>query len=313
MIYLGDKEIGVVVDSIDLSQTTATARDVLQGKEFYNASGNKVTGTYVDMLQQYIYDRQSCSWLFGKNAKLANFDFVEKLDFSGITDASYMFAYCPKLAKFPNIDTSQFKKMESFLYCESTASGQQNLSLTELSLNIENSTSLNLFANSNKALKTVSLIGGTKCTNYSSAFSGCVALETVGVIDVRSVTGASYLSGIFNNCTNLTNLTIKNIQVNLTIGSGTTYGHLLTLESLLNTIQELWIRTGTQARTLTMGTANIAKLENVYVKLIDITDEMRAEDEYIDNKAPFEVCESTDEGAMLITEYVTTVKKWKLA
>ena len=64
---------------------------------------------------------------------------------------------------------------------------------------------------------------------------------------------------------------------------------------------------------MTFGTANTAKLENVYVKLIDITDDMRAEDEYIDNKAPFEVCESTDEGAMLVTEYVTTVKNWKLA
>lgn len=35
----------------DLSQTTATAGDVLVGKEFYNAEGEKVAGTYKDMLQ----------------------------------------------------------------------------------------------------------------------------------------------------------------------------------------------------------------------------------------------------------------------
>ena len=48
------------------------------------------------------------------------------------------------------------------------------------------------------------------------------------------------------------------------------------------------------------------------MKLVDITDEMRAEDEFIDLKKPFVVCESTDEGAMSVTEYVTS-KNWQLA
>jgi hypothetical protein len=108
-------------------------------------------------------------------------------------------------------------------------------------------------------------------------------------------------------------LEVKNIKSTFQIGSGTSWGHLLTLDSLLNAIKELWIKTGTSTSKLMMGTANIEKLADVYVKLIDITDEMRAEDEYIDNKAPFVQCESTDEGAMLITEYVTTVKNWQLA
>ena len=39
---------------------------------------------------------------------------------------------------------------------------------------------------------------------------------------------------------------------------------------------------------------------------------MRAEDDLIDEKYPFARCESTDEGATLITDYIS-VKNWKLA
>ena len=39
---------------------------------------------------------------------------------------------------------------------------------------------------------------------------------------------------------------------------------------------------------------------------------MRAEDEYIDNKKPCVVCESTDEGAMTLTEYAIS-KNWAIA
>jgi hypothetical protein len=63
--------------------------------------------------------------------------------------------------------------------------------------------------------------------------------------------------------------------------------------------------------TLTVGTANLAKLEGIYVKLIDITDDMRAEDDLIDEKYPFVQCESTDDGAMTIADYMTT-KMWTL-
>ena len=133
-------------------------------------------------------------------------------------------------------------------------------------------------------------------TNFNQAFNQCLTLMTIPLLDLRSATS---VSNVFNNCALLTNLNLKNIPKSITIGSGTSYGHLLTLDSLLNTIKELWDNsTGTSTLTLTVGSTNLTKLANVYVKLIDITDEMRAEDEFIDKKKPFVVCEKTDEGAM---------------
>lgn len=143
--------------------------------------------------------------------------------------------------------------------------------------------------------------------DISYMFSSCSSLVTAPQIDMRDITTAG---NMFNNCSKLTNLSLKNIKVNLQIGSGTKYGHLLTLDSLLGVIREL-IDTGS-SKTLTVGTANLEKLANVYVKTITITDEMRAADEFIDSKLPFEVCESTDEGATLISDYVLT-KNWNLA
>lgn len=52
-----------------------------------------------------------------------------------------------------------------------------------------------------------------------------------------------------------------------------------------------------------MGTANKAKIADTYVKLL--------EDDGT-GKHPFEVCESTDEGAMTIEDYCTA-KNWQIA
>lgn len=147
----------------------------------------------------------------------------------------------------------------------------------------------------------------SKGTNFSYMFYGCSSLTTTPTLDLRNANSISYM---LNNCSKLTNLYVKNIKANLQIGYHSSWGHLLTVDSLVNTIYEC--RDTGSIKTLTVGSANLSKLANVYVKLIDITDEMRAEDDLIDEKLPFEVCESTDEGAMLIANYVG-LKNWKLA
>lgn len=358
MIYLGDKEIGVVVDSVDLSQTTATADDVLEGKEFFNASGEKVTGTYTDLLQWKCDNIKSLNSEFKSGAitpKPEDIYYIcEKLDASQVYDFESTFQgtaieHMPRLdthsastvksmlrstrlTEFPRgLDFPNCTNFENFMsYCNylhtvimpedairdtrevivaSMFAVCVNLQMASISIKSPIS-SANLMFNGCSSLTTVDVMGKLDVRDPGNMFYACTRLVNIfGSIDFRRATGnLNPISG----CTVIENVTFKNIPQNITIASGTSWGHLLTPDSLLNTIQELWTNTS-GTKTLIMGTANTAKLADVYVKLIPITDEMRAEDGYIDKKAPFETCESTDEGAMLITEYVTTIKNWRLA
>lgn len=137
-----------------------------------------------------------------------------------------------------------------------------------------------------------------KSTYFSGMFNGCSELITVSELDIIS---ADYTTDMFTNCKNLTNLTLLNIKKSLQVGSGSSWGHLLTLESLLGLCRQCKYIFGT-TYTLTVGTANLEKLANVYVKVIDNNN----------LNYPFEVCESTDDGAMTIDAYMA-LKNWKIA
>ena len=168
--------------------------------------------------------------------------------------------------------------------------------------NTKNATRMAEMFNADTKLKILPSMETGKVYDFSYMLNDCVSLETVSGINMKS---AGSVGSMFSRCKKLAHLTLYNIKCTLQIGSGTSWGHLLTLDSLLNTIKEL-IDTGS-SKTLTMGSANLNKLANVYVKLTGEPEE----DETLP-KLPFAVCESTDEGAMLITDYVT-LKNWVLA
>jgi surface protein len=151
----------------------------------------------------------------------------------------------------------------------------------------------------------------SKVTNFSYMFSSVRnTKEILGVLDLYSATN---VSGIINDTQNLEKVTFKNIRRTLQIGSSKNYGTKLTLDTIINTIKELWdYSSGTTIYTLTMSTPSKELIANTYVKLIDVTDEMLAQDQYAANKLPCVVCDSTDEGAMTLTAYAN-LKNWTIA
>lgn len=248
---------------------------------------------------------------------------VPKLDTSIVTDMTYMFSNCGALLSIPELNCANVTKLTGvFQSCKKLVSASL--------LNTSNATDMsNLFQACNaltsvppidcssakntyqmysncSVLSSVTVRNTQNVTNMGSMFANSTKLTTVSGLDMRSVTSNS---GIFYLCKQLTTIEAKNIKTALQVGSGTSYGHLLTVDSLVNLCYEL-CDTGS-SKTLTIGTANLEKLANVYVKTIDVTGEMRAEDDLIDEKLPFVRCESTDDGAMLITDYVYE-KNWQL-
>lgn len=260
-----------------------------------------------DMLQQMVDQTNSCENMF-YYSKCNNVDFLRNLDTSNVTNMNAMFNNCQNIT---TIDLSAFntKNLNSidsmFYYCKT---------VTTINLTGWDYSSLKTmyatFSGCSKLTKIIAPnIDTSKVTNMWSMFSGCPVLETIPNLDLLSVTD---VSNMFRNCYKLANLTLKNIKKSLTIGSATTYGHLLTNDSLINTIQQLWDLTGMSSQTLTLSTTSKENIANIYVKLVDVTDEMLAQDQYAGNKKPCVVCESTDEGAMTLTEYATS-KNWAIA
>lgn len=149
----------------------------------------------------------------------------------------------------------------------------------------------------------------SKVQNFDRMFTACSELESLPTINV--VSGTSF-SSFVDSCTKLKNINILNIKKSLRLGYETYWGTMLTNESLINTFKELWDLTGSSSQTLTISTDSKNNIANIYVKLVDITEEMIANDPYITNKKPCVVCDASDEGAMTLTEYAIS-KNWSIA
>lgn len=178
------------------------------------------------------------------------------------------------------------------------------LPVTEVSgiLDLPNVENINLMFSGCSSLRDVGDIRfGINLNKVHNAFWMCTKIKSLPTIDMRDVTNAS---NVVSQCISLEHIDFKNIKVDLFVSHCP-----LTVDSLVNLIYEL--RDTGSSKTLTVGSTNLAKLSNVYVKTINITKEMRVEDSFIDEKLPFVVCSSTDAGAIRITDYVLA-KNWIL-
>jgi hypothetical protein len=158
-------------------------------------------------------------------------------------------------------------------------------------------TTANMLGNSKGAVNPVlpKLETGNVKT-WNSFISGCIDLITIEGLDLNSATN---VSSMLYQTKKLENLTLYNIRISIQIGGGNYYSNVLTVESLVHTIRELC---KVSSATLTIGADNLAKIADLYCKVLDSEDE----------KMPFELCESTEDGAMLITEYAL-LKGWNIA
>ena len=212
----------------------------------------------------------------------------------------YLFYNLTSITTIPSFDTSKVTNMYGMF------EGCTNLTSVPL-FDTSKVTNLNNMFKGCTKLTSVPLFDTRNAVATAYMFNGCSSLTTIPALDLRVCSTNNYM---FNGCKALTDIRIRNILASLQVSSGTSYGHLLTVDSLVHLIYES--RKRSSSRTLTVGSANLEKLADVYVKAIDITDEMRAEDDLIDEKYPFVVCDSTDEGAMLITTYASTIKNWTI-
>ena len=330
-------KVNVPKDGVDKIQLLIEGKKNSAKNLFYDFKGDNL-----DALMDGV-DTSSITSTNGMFFQCGNIKSAPMLNTSNVTDMSNMFYYCTVLASVPLYDTKNVTNMYSmFNRCKALTSvplfdtsnvnnfESMFIDCTALTLvplfDTKNATTMYSMFKSCTALTSVPLFDTSKVASMNTMFSGCTSLASVPLFDTKNVTNMSYMfqnctaltsvpefdmrkvtssfyaTSMFSNCSALTECRVRNINTDLQIGSGTSYGHLLTIESLLHLCKECLIG----SKKLTVGSANLEKLANVYVKRIAITDEMRAEDDLIDKKYPFVQCDSTDDGAMTIQDYMAT-------
>lgn len=222
------------------------------------------------------------------------------LDTSNVTNFSQTFSNNTKLESLPQFDTSSNTTFYRTFYACSN--------LGEIAINATNATTLQSCFEGCSKIESINLVSTHNVTNFSEAFYNCSSLNTLIGLDLYNATDVS----TFVHYSKLTTLDVKNIKIGCRFGATTQWGTNLSKDSVINVIKELW---DNSSSTTTLGvsfsTTTKTLLSDVYVKLITPTAEQIAADPYINNKKPCEVCASTDEGAMLITDYAT-LKNWTI-
>lgn len=270
-----------------------------------------------------LFNTSKCKTFNGAFSNLSNLQEVPLYDTSNAEDVSTMFSGCGSLEYVPSYNLSKAKKSSSmFRYCYklkrvsldlSTVETTRSMfgdckSLLDADFDLSSNKDANGMFSGCEAIKTITLRNTSKVTDFGGIATNCMSLETFTGLDMVSVTSLPY--SMFGACRAMTNLMLYNIGISLQIGSGTNYGHLLTLDSLINTCKECIKQSS--SRTLTVGTANIEKLSTVTVKFTDPTIVPSETAIAVGEKGDVVVCEPTDEGAMYISEYMA-LKNWTLA
>lgn len=245
----------------------------------------------------------------------SNLTTVPLYDTHNVTNMQYMFNGCGNLITTPSFNTGNVTNMNNMFY---NCSNLQNVPLFDT----RQVTDMAYMFRSCGKLTSIPLFDTRKVERFTTMFDDCVSLTTVPELDLRmGKIGSAAFSQMFNNCLKLTNCFVKNIKSTLDVGYGTYYGHLLTMDSLLNLLNETVYTTASSSSTrqrLGVGSANLAKFTGDYEyvkptgKYLDLDDNEVTELVNGQTKIPVVWCSSTDEGAMTVAEYMTS-KGWNLS
>ena len=165
-------------------------------------------------------------------------DLVAKLKYSDTangTNFNYMFNYCYALTSIPQLDTSNGTDFSGvFYYCWS--------------------------------LTSIPPLDTSKGTNFSYMFYDCKALTTISLLNMSSMSSASWGS-MFNGCTALENVTFEGtipVRGNMSVFSSCPN---LTVDSLMSFINALTNMNSSATYTITIGSTNLAKLTEEQIQI----------------------------------------------
>lgn len=250
-------------------RTKTNTTDSLTIDQMTSAIENISVGGGEDRFKKFI-DIRGCNYLFAYYEGENVDDLINYNDTENISEMNNMFLSCTKLTKNPRINTDNLKSaMSMFSRCT----------------NIVEINNLNF----------------NNLTNTNSMYDGCSSLEKITpIINMEKVTNSFYM---FSGCLKLKEVTLINIKVASFSFNGCSD---LSLESLINTCKEcIYVST---SRKLTIGTANMEKIANVYVKFIDPSITTIA----LNEKGEVEVCDSSAINSMTLAQYMS-LKNWSLA
>jgi surface protein len=225
---------------------------------------------------------------------------IPQLDTSAVTNMKYMFYDCYNLTTIPQLDTSKVTNMDNMFYeCHSLITipqldtskvtnmgtmfrGCNNLT-TIPQLDTSKVTNMNYMFRGCYSLRNIPQLNTSKVTNMNGMFYECYSLTTISQLNTSAVI---YMNSMFYECyslrninaqldlsliTNLFNPSIpsynENVEVSVsfvanTINCNVSFNPNLTVDSLLSLIAGLVDLTGQDAKTLSIGSQNIAKLTN---------------------------------------------------